>query len=436
MFQFIRDLYRRHRKKFLLGTGVVAVSYLISIYVRNKISEFQQQLKEENATRDLIKKRFAQTQKDCYMTFLSFLPVLAEPIFKELDVDQITTELKLIKRDKVNNNSSEGNKSELNTEDITSTIQLSKSSNVLVGSLNKKTKSELWQDLKIKSLTRLLTLVYSESLLIILLHLQLNIISRKSYLKTALKLATKNQGIRLIDIENLRDDNDNDNRFGFSKEREAEEEELSEQAFLSFTWWLLNEGWMKLKNIINDSVEEKFSNVGLREELSIEDLGKLLFEVQKSIDVKLFENSDELVSIMMPPKEQDFEILLKTSTQEFLTKFNSNVSNMGNLHKMNNELKGYLKNDKISTITKKLATIGISSVLDCIQQTLFLRQESKAGRSAIPPNHWKLALILTVLGTPANELTSQRFDNPVLYQMNNLPELDDLSASVYSNFDI
>jgi len=97
IFGYLRDTYRRHKNKVLVASGVAALSYLISIYVRKKIREFQEQLKEENATRDLIKKRFSQTQKDCYMTFLSFLPVLTEPIYKELDVEQVTKELKLIR---------------------------------------------------------------------------------------------------------------------------------------------------------------------------------------------------------------------------------------------------------------------------------------------------------------------------------------------------
>ncbi|GAV28960.1 hypothetical protein PMKS-002438 [Pichia membranifaciens] len=225
------------------------------------------------------------------MTFLSFLPVLVEPIYKELDVEEITKELKLSRKNK---GLVADGKSELNSEDLSS----SKNENArnseesidqklgdqaldgatASGSETKpsKTKVELWQELKIKSLTRFLTLIYSETLLIILLHLQLNIISRKSYLKTALKLASKNQGIRLIDLESEESHNTVD-------------KDLPEQAFLSFTWWLLNKGWAKLKNIVNESVESVFNEINLREEISIEEFGNLIFEVQKNIDSRLFE---------------------------------------------------------------------------------------------------------------------------------------------------
>lgn len=475
MFQFIRDLYRRHRKKLLITTGVAAISYLISIYVRNKIKEFQEQLKEENVTRDLIKKRFSQTQKDCYMTFLSFLPVLVEPIYKELDVEEVTKELKLSRKNK---SLSVDGKSELNSEDLSS----SKNEGAKNGedsidqklgdqavntsastAKSSKSKVELWQELKIKSLTRFLTLIYSETLLIILLHLQLNIISRKSYLKTALKLASKNQGIRLVDLESEEKKNNIDR-------------DLPEQAFLSFTWWLLNRGWIKLKDIVNESVESVFNEINLREETSIEEFGKLIFEVQKNIDTRLFEkkfdyelyddvyNDDAtsaaasdndktltLVSIMLPSQKDEFSLLQETNTVEFLTSFNSKISNVTTLQKMNEELKGYLTSEQVHNISRTISSIGISTIIDNVEHTLHVKQESKNAskdnngkilekdEKEVPSattSRWKLAFILAVLSPQTHELANRRIDNKALYTMNNVNELDDLSASVYSNFDV
>lgn len=456
MFQYIRDLYRRHRNKLLITGGVAAVSYLIGVYVRNKINEFQEQLKEENATRDLIKKRFSQTQKDCYMTFLSFLPVLVDPIYKDLDVEEVTKQLKLSRKNR-NSLTTDDGKSDLNSEDLSSKTGDSNNSNKNSESStnsNKSSKSkvELWQDLKIKSLTRFLTLIYSESLLIILLHLQLNIISRKSYLKTALKLASKNQGIKLIDLERE------------EKQQNEVDKDLPEQAFLSFTWWLLNKGWIKLKDIVGDSVTSVFSEINLREEMDIQEFGKLIYEVQQSIDSKLFEerydyelydniNEGEgdstkiltLVSLMLPSSKDEFKLLEETNTVEFLSTFNSNLSNTRILQKMNEELKSYLNTEQVFEINKKIATVGISIILDNVEQNLHAKQENKLSKTGmdIPANsevpaidNWKLAFILAVLSPQTHELANRRIDNKVLYTMNNVSELDDLSASVYSNFDM
>lgn len=441
MFRYIRDIYTRHKKKFLVTSGVAIFSYLISIYVRNKIKNFQEQLKEENATRELIRKRFSQTQKDCYMTFLSFLPVLVDPIYKELNVEEITKELKLIRSKRTLSD----NKSENNSTDLGSVATTSESSNdfhVIKDDGNStKSKVELWKELKSKSLTRFLTLIYSETLLILLLHLQLNIISRKSYLKTAIKLASKNQGIQLIDLE---DDAEN---------CQETDKDLPEQAFLSFTWWLLNRGWANLNHIIGESVDVVFNEVNLREELTMDKFGSLIVEVQKSIDFKLFERKYEyelydsvaetdenkqqistLVSILLPSNNDEFELLKRTNTVEFLSSFNSNISNMETLQRMNNELKSYLDSEDISNVTRSIVSTGISSILDSLNHSLVTKKGTKDPVTQQPA--WKLAFILAVLTPQTQELINRRIDNPVLQAMNNVPGLDELSAGVYSNFDL
>lgn len=453
MFRYLRQVYQRHRKKLVIATGVAAFSYLISIYVRHKLKDFQEQLKEENATRELIKKRFTQTQKDCYMTFLSFLPVLIEPIYKELDVEQITKELKLIRKNK---NTSLDDKSELSSSDITSGSNLNRIKERMgegqTKSNARKNKVELWQDLKHKSITRFLTIIYSETLLIILLHLQLNIISRKSYLKTALKLASNNQGIKLIDLEKNMDSPEMD--------IDDTDEDLPEQAFLSFTWWLLNKGSMELKSIITESVESTFSGVSLRQELSIEEFDNLILQVQKDVDSRILEGSCltkggerfGLENLLLPSPEDEFTLLQNTNTVKFISSFNANVSNAQILQKMNSELKGYLRGSQVAQLVRVISSLGISNILDRVHDGLLHKnvstddakgvsdlQESADERNKDTPkrkNSWKLALILATLTPQTKELTNRHVDNSILYTMNNVSGLDDLSASVYSNFDL
>ena len=460
IFGYLRDTYRRHKNKVLVASGVAALSYLISIYVRKKIREFQEQLKEENATRDLIKKRFSQTQKDCYMTFLSFLPVLTEPIYKELDVEQVTKELKLIRSRKVIPLSSEG-KSELISDDLLSNTTQGTEGDLKFKNLDPstgKSKVELWNELKNISLTRFLTLIYSETLLIILLHLQLNIISRKSYLKTAIKLASQSQGIELIDL---------DRNPGGMANNEVEEKDLPEQAFLSFTWWLLNRGWVKLNEIVSESVDSIFNEIDLRQELTVDEFANLIFEVQKSIDYKLFltkkdlelydsvrgdaaENeSDEipvLVSLMLPSSNDEFDLLQNTNTPEFLSSFNANITNMEILQKMNTELKGYLQGPEVIAIVKSCVSVGISNILTGLNETLIMKEEKKQASNGATDekiteltaddNKRKLVLLLSVLTPQTHELANRSIDNRVLQTMNRVPGLEELSASVYSNFDI
>lgn len=446
MFQYIRNTIRRHSKKLLWTTGVLSISYLLGIYIRNKVKEFQEQLKQENATRDLIKKRFAQTQKDCYMTFLSFLPALVEPIYTNLNVEQVTSELKLSRRNKGIQSAS---------DDTTSVTRSDPGENVVNTDIeNKRTKAELWQDLKLKSLTRFLTLTYSESLLIILLHLQLNIISRKSYLQAALKLASSQKTFLTESEDSLKDT----------------DESIPEQAFLSFTWWLLNKGNLKLKELVESCVKSVFDKVSLRDELSMEEFGSFINQTQIAIEnslkeehfsSELYEDLDPsnnlvtekiptLLSLLLPPKGYQLTLLQNTNSLEFLTSFQLHHSNADALEKLDNELRGYLLSENVQTIIDKLATVGISSILPKVEQNLFEKHGTKS--TTLPQSttsapitelnsdeelpKWKLALILGVLTPQTQELSSVRMDNPVLYAMNNINELDSLSAGVYSNFDV
>lgn len=446
MFQYIRNTIRRHSKKLLWTTGVLSISYLLGIYIRNKVKEFQEQLKQENATRDLIKKRFAQTQKDCYMTFLSFLPALVEPIYTNLNVEQVTSELKLSRRNKGIQSAS---------DDTTSVTRSDPGENVVNADIeNKRTKAELWQDLKLKSLTRFLTLTYSESLLIILLHLQLNIISRKSYLQAALKLASSQKTFLTESEDSLKDT----------------DESIPEQAFLSFTWWLLNKGNLKLKELVESCVKSVFDKVSLRDELSMEEFGSFINQTQIAIEnslkeehfsSELYEDLDPsnnlvtekiptLLSLLLPPKGYQLTLLQNTNSLEFLTSFQLHHSNADALEKLDNELRGYLLSENVQTIIDKLATVGISSILPKVEQNLFEKHGTKS--TTLPQSttsapitelnsdeelpKWKLALILGVLTPQTQELSSVRMDNPVLYAMNNINELDSLSAGVYSNFDV
>ncbi|TID17265.1 hypothetical protein CANINC_004029 [Pichia inconspicua] len=443
MFQYIRNTIRRHSKKLLWTTGIISISYLLSLYIQKKVKEFQEQLQQENATRALIKKRFAQTQKDCYMTFLSFLPALVEPIYTCLNVEQVTGELKLSRRNKgtpsISDDMSSITKSDVVENDLN------------IDSANKKTKAELWQDLKIKSLTRFLTLIYSESLLIILIHLQLNIISRKSYLNAALKLATSQKTIK-DEIDNSLIDND---------------ESIPEQAFLSFTWWLLNKGNLKLVQLIEICIREVFNEVSLRDELGMMEFGSLVNQTQMAIEnnlkkdefyAELYEESglDEhpkiekipkILSLLLPPEGYQLTLLQNTNSLEFLTTFQLQQSNADLLLKLNNELSNYLKSENVHMIVNKLATVGVSSILPKVEQTLMSKHGTKSSDMArtsettesqpnIASSKWKLALILGVLTPHTQELSSARMDNPILYAMNNISELDSLSASVYSNFDV
>lgn len=413
LFQYLGDLTRRHKKRVLISTGVVfAVSWVVGSYVTSKISEFQERLKEENFAKEQVKRRFKQTQSDCYMTFLSLLPVLVEPIYEDLNVEEITKELQS-RRKKGGDASRSEAVSTVLSEDLSE-------SGAAVPQGSEKTKTELWNQLKIESLTRFLTLLYAESLLVVFLHLQLNILSRKSYFETAVKLAAQKNHFEQAIVE-------------------EDDESLAEQAFLSFSWWLLNKGWVQFRDVCRSSVEDVFGEMNPREELTLDEFARLINVVQK----KVLGSEDVpgpmhrlVLDALLPPQESNFFLLQQTNDLGFLSKFNADLTNVRSLEKLLGELKDYLQNDQIPSIANLLVTVGISRTLDNISADL---QSKRTGQEVDASDRRaqkiKLASLLASITKQGHQLTNGSFDNDTLFTLNNIQELDDLSASVYSNFD-
>lgn len=387
IFKYFRDILNRNRKRVFIGISLAIGSYILTDFIQRKVNEFQNRLKEENSTRELIKKRFHQTQKDCFMTFQSFLPMLMAPINNSLNIDEITLNLRKSKS--------------------------IKSSSSDIGESNR-SKHDLWNDLKLMSITKMFTVVYCQSILIILIHLQLNIISRKSYMRTALKVASRSQGIELIDAEE-------------NAEEVNEEGEIPEQAFLSLTWWILNKGWPIVKSIVENNVNSVFNEVNLRDELTMDGFSDLLCKVQNGINLELFKKSEydnqiNLIKVVLPSNSQELDLLLESSNSlNFLRTFNSNQSNIESFDKLENELEGYFQ--ETENLTNTISSIGVSQVLFSTHKTI----TEKLGEE----NSVKFALIVTTISSKLGELeTSGELHN----QLNSVDLLDDLCASVYSNF--
>ena len=126
-----------------------------------------------------------------------------------------------------------------------------------------KSKTELWNLLKIKTITRTLTLLYTVSGLFLITRLQLNILARRSYLESAIQMA----GVKSTN-------NDID----------PHENYIIEQSYLSLSWWLLNKGWSNLSSIIEALVVKKFEKITPKTELSINEFEFDLIEIINEIN--------------------------------------------------------------------------------------------------------------------------------------------------------
>lgn len=383
LYTYVRDIYKRNRQKFFWGVTLALGSYVLTYFLKKKITEFQNRLREENQTRELVKKRFNQTQKDCLVTFQSFLPILLDPINKNINVEEILIELQKSRSIKSSSSISSDNAEKT------------------------RSKKELWEDLKLESITKLFTVIYSETLLILLIHLQLNIISRKSYMRSALKVASKSQGIQLVDAEGSQDD---------------EQGDIAEQAFLSLTWWILNKGWPVIHHIVAQNVKDTFTDVNLREELTMDQFAELLSTVQNGTNAQLFQDGT-LASILLPETSTQLEqVLIASNSVDFLQGFQSQAVNLESFEKLQSELRGYIAQS--SSLVDTISSVGVSSMLYKIHTAI----EAKLASTEAPA---KVALLITTL---ASQMAAFESDKGLHMELNSIDELDHLCAAVYSNF--
>lgn len=125
------------------------------------------------------------------------------------------------------------------------------------------------------AITRAFTFVYTLALLTMLTRIQLNLLGRRSYLSSVVSLATgANTGA--ISLENKDDDNNATEAYGDDFE--------VNRKYLTFSWWLLNRGWMDVMQRVEAAVREVFGQLSPRDQLTYETFSNLTAQVRKLVE--------------------------------------------------------------------------------------------------------------------------------------------------------
>ncbi|ODQ50351.1 Peroxin-3 [Saitoella complicata NRRL Y-17804] len=258
MFQSIRGFLSRHRRAIGVTTVVASAAYLATQYVSSKIKEVQERAMGERTAKENLRRRFEQNQQDCTFTLLALFPSLAEQVSHELDVEGITADLQ---RKKAPSKAAEGDEAG---------SMISGMSEV-AGDGNGRSKAELWNDLKILSITRTLTLIYCLVLLTVLTRVQLNIIGRGTYVASVVSLWSPvlNNEVRI-------------------EEEDGDERTDLERDYLSFSWWLIHNGWKGLSAKVKTAVEELIGGMSLKEELSLAQFDLIISRIRAIVEKESF----------------------------------------------------------------------------------------------------------------------------------------------------
>ncbi|RYP10467.1 hypothetical protein DL764_000650 [Monosporascus ibericus] len=349
MISATRRWLRRNRTPLAVGAGVLGAGYLATQYVLGRINSARERLSGDRIARENLRRRFEQNQEDCTFTVLALLPTATANVLEAMNTEKITLEIQQMKASNNNNKAaappppsrSEGGESSsppsyaeaasappppsiadttMTEEEGKSTASLQSESGVHASQIAvpppsaagdgtqdggqtaqkaRRTKRQLWDDLTISSITRVFTLIYTLALLTMLTRIQLNLLGRRSYLSSVVSLATgAPQGT--ISLENNDDDNP-EQAYGSDFE--------TNRKYLTFSWWLLNRGWIDVMERVEQAVRDVFGRLSPRDLLSFDTFVQLTLEVRKKVEGKTHadgKGSPWLPFLLPPTKLEDF----------------------------------------------------------------------------------------------------------------------------------
>ncbi|XP_077267893.1 peroxisomal biogenesis factor 3 [Temnothorax americanus] len=212
MFSSIRGFLSRHRRKFIFGSVIISSVIFLTRYTQRKLREWQ-----ENEIRMLMERTrkrqyYESTERTCNQMISSLAVTLRNSVVKEIDTEVIINQL----RD---------------------------------GSADKLTS---WSQLKVLAITRSAVIIYSYTMLVTFLRIQLNLISGHMY-----------KGAQNVDNGTI------------GSEVQAR--------YMALSSYFIYEGIKNLSSFIKSKVAEVTASLSLTQQLTLRDLEQIYWAVTSSV---------------------------------------------------------------------------------------------------------------------------------------------------------
>ena len=175
----------------------------------------------------------------------------------------------------------------------------------------KKSKAQLWQEMKINAITRALSLIYTISLLTLFTRIQLNLLGRRTYLSSVVALASPPTATEASTISLVNKDDDNyDNVYGSDFD--------TNRKYLTFSWWLLHRGSKQITERVMAAVKEVFGPVNIREDLTLQRLAELIVQVRKNVEGATEEDRRRMqwLQYLLPRQEDESFVIRQAGSSD------------------------------------------------------------------------------------------------------------------------
>lgn len=266
-----------------------------------------------------------------------------------------------------------------------------------------------------------------------LTRVQLNLLGRRSYLSSVVALATGSQQAT-ISLENNDDDNPNQ-AYGSDFD--------TNRKYLTFSWWLLNRGWMDVMHRVESSVRTVFGSLSPRDLVTFDRVSQLTAEVRKLIEGSNSEESkrSDWLTFLLPPKDKEDEVIRESGILDDggLSPEDSAQVSPAALRRLLDETADLIESPAFShvltlildsgfslLVDKKLATEAFEFSLDDAPTTVATTASLKRSRAILLPK------ILSVLTRQAHVI-GNGMPNEYLVEMETVRDLEAFSAVVYSS---
>ncbi|KAJ6092812.1 hypothetical protein N7486_008101 [Penicillium sp. IBT 16267x] len=456
-----RRWLKRNRKGLAIGAGVLGAGYLAGQYVISKISEARERMSSDRIAKENLRRRFEQNQTDCAYTVIALLPTATENIVDALPVEELTKELQKKRAERLARlNAGETTGSDMSSvspslpgDDTKSLSSFQSEGYVHTSQLGepvdsdgqprvKRNKTQLWNEVKITSVTRSFTMIYILSLLNIFTRIQLNLLGRRNYLSSVISLANP-PADSTISLE------DHD----YDLTQTLGDDIATNRRYLAFSWWLLHRGWKTLMERVQPAVEEAFGPLNPRDDISLSKLSELTLQIRRKIEGNTEEDrrSKKWLSCLLPLTEDEYYVLRESGVEGVADPSSSETASK--LRLLLDETADLIDSPSFSFVLTLLLNEGFSTLIDVKCANEAFKASTSAPETApqsfdsvatvIPPvvseRKTKLANLLAVLARQAHVIGHGPVGpNDYLDVMDkNVRELEAFSAVMYSsNFDL
>ncbi|OBT66022.1 hypothetical protein VE03_03219 [Pseudogymnoascus sp. 23342-1-I1] len=431
-------------------------------YVLGKLSDARERMSSDRIAKENLRRRFQQNQEDCTFTILALLPTATDNIMAELETERITFALQEQKASKL---AREDRPSDLGStppsvtdDDGRSNISALSESGVHASQASlppttsdenapqdaappaptaqksRKSKLQLWNDLKISAITRAFTLIYTLALLTLLTRIQLNLLGRRSYLSSVVSLATGGLQDSFINLENNDDDN-TDQAYGNDFE--------TNRRYLTFSWWLLHRGWREVMFKVQDAVQDVFGPLSPRDDLSLSRFSELTLEVRKRVEgaTEADRQSNRWLQYLLPSRDQEDYVLQQSGmSAESPESTTLAASNASPLRRLLDETSDLIDSPSFTYVLTLLLDAGFSTLVDQkVAQQAFKVPAPPSDPNSQPrvqeifdPKPMKLPIVLATLTRQAHQI-GNGVPNDYLQAMELVGDLEAFAAVVYSS---